>query len=53
MELCSGTWRTYGVFSETDLTTVPSHVDIEHAATPATAYRLLNDFVELKEGISV
>jgi len=49
-----GTWRTHGVFSGRDLVAVPEGVKPEHAATvsvnPATALRLLTDFVDLKEG---
>lgn len=49
-----GTWRTYGVFNESDFQTVPKDVKPEYAATvsvnPSTALRLLDDFVNLKEG---
>jgi len=49
-----GTWRTQGVFNSKDLFAVPEGIKPEYAATvsvnPATALRLLNDFVDLKEG---
>jgi len=49
-----GTWRTAGVFKSSDLLKVPSDIKPEYAATisvnPSTAYRLLEDFEQLKEG---
>jgi trans-2-enoyl-CoA reductase len=51
-----GTWRTYATAEESDLIAVPpaEGVKPEHLASlmvnPATAVRLLNDFVNLKEG---
>jgi len=49
-----GTWRTYGVFSQSDFLRVPSDIQPEYSATisvnPSTALRLLDDFVDLKQG---
>lgn len=49
-----GTWRTHAVCADSDLQTISDKIPLEYAATlavnPCTAYRLLNDFVELKEG---
>jgi len=49
-----GTWRTYGVFKENDWQKFPNDIKPEYAATisvnPCTAFRLLEDFVSLKEG---
>jgi len=49
-----GTWRTYGVFNESDVQFVPKDIDPQYAANlsvnPATAVRLLDDFVNLKSG---
>lgn len=50
----SGTWRTHAVLYEDDLLPVSEEIPIEYAATisvnPCTAYRMLNDFVQLKPG---
>jgi NADPH:quinone reductase-like Zn-dependent oxidoreductase len=52
--VCAGTWRTYALDNESAFTTIPKEIPVEYAATlavnPATAYRLLNDFVNLKSG---
>lgn len=49
-----GTWRSHGVCSASQLLKINSGVDIVAAATmsvnPCTAYRMLKDFVLLKEG---
>eukprot|EP01095_Lingulamoeba_sp_RSL-Kostka_P003384 TRINITY_DN14370_c0_g1_i1.p1 TRINITY_DN14370_c0_g1~~TRINITY_DN14370_c0_g1_i1.p1 ORF type:complete len:379 (+),score=138.42 TRINITY_DN14370_c0_g1_i1:37-1137(+) len=49
-----GTWSSHIVCGESDLTKVSKDIPVEYAATlsvnPCTAYRLLNDFVDLKEG---
>jgi trans-2-enoyl-CoA reductase len=49
-----GTWRQYAVASEDDLQAVPDNIPVEYSATisvnPCTAYRLLNDFAQLKPG---
>jgi trans-2-enoyl-CoA reductase len=51
-----GTWRTYANAEDKDLVAVPPAPGVkqEYLATlivnPATAFRLLNDFVNLKEG---
>merc|ERR1711974_10312 len=49
-----GTWRSHLIAKGDDFTAIPSDIPIEYAAcmtvNPATAYRLLNDFVDLKEG---
>ncbi|KAL0488776.1 trans-2-enoyl-CoA reductase [Acrasis kona] len=49
-----GTWRTYAVASESDLIQVPDDIPVEFSSVlsvnPMTAYRLLNDFADLKEG---
>ena len=49
-----GSWTTHAVVDEAQLTQVPNNIPAEYAAVlgiaPATAYRLLNDFVTLKEG---
>jgi len=54
-----GTWRTFAVANEKEFfpippTTTDSNVKLEYLASlsinPSTAYRLLNDFVQLKEG---
>lgn len=52
-----GTWRDYAVASHTELIKIPSDVDVATAATiavnPCTAYRMLKDFVPLKEGDTI
>lgn len=52
-----GTWRTHAIFPNNDLLKVPSAVDNINAATlivnPATALRMLRDFVEMKAGDTV
>jgi len=51
-----GTWRTHASWDQSDLLVVPpaNNVHPEYLATlsinPATAYRMLTDFVNLKEG---
>lgn len=49
-----GTWRSFAVADESELIKLPNDLPVEIAATlavnPCTAYRLLEDFVELKEG---
>ncbi|KAL1117686.1 hypothetical protein AAG570_004001 [Ranatra chinensis] len=49
-----GTWRSHGVFKETSLMKVRDDIPlVEQSATHsngATAYRMLKDFVALKEG---
>ncbi|PTX99832.1 alcohol dehydrogenase [Verrucomicrobia bacterium LW23] len=50
----SGTWRQRMVIQESSLTTVPQGLTQEQAATlvvnPATAWRMLHDFVTLQPG---
>ncbi|KAK4300049.1 hypothetical protein Pmani_017756 [Petrolisthes manimaculis] len=52
-----GTWRTHLVASSTDLIKIPSDIGVVEAATiavnPATAYRMLKDFVPVKSGETV
>lgn len=52
-----GTWRTHAIFDAQDLFRVPKELDIVQAATltvnPPTAYRMLQDFVQLKKGDTV
>lgn len=52
-----GTWRTHAIFPNQDLFKVPPNVDNVNAATiivnPATAFRMLRDFVELSPGDTV
>jgi len=51
-----GTWRTHATSSETELLAIPAVEGVQHeylaslSVNPATAYRMLNDFVSLKEG---
>lgn len=49
-----GTWRTHVVLTSDVLLKIPKDLGIVEAATltvnPCTAYRMLKDFVELKEG---
>lgn len=49
-----GTWRSKAVAASADVTKISDKIKIEDAATlsvnPATAYRLLADFAELKSG---
>mgnify|MGYP002631183316 CR=1 FL=1 len=49
-----GTWRDETVVEENDVITVPNDIPVSYAATlsvnPATAYRLLRDFAQLKPG---
>lgn len=52
-----GTWRSHALFKETDVVKVPSDLPLPEAANitvnPCTAYRMLKDFVDLKEGDTV
>ena len=49
-----GTWQSHIIAESSDLERIPNSLDTEQTAqafiNPTTAYRLLNDFVELKEG---
>jgi trans-2-enoyl-CoA reductase len=49
-----GTWRSHAVCSESAVDYIDSDISIESAATvsvnPATAYRMLHDFIQLKPG---
>eukprot|EP00871_Galdieria_phlegrea_P003229 jgi/Galph1/3907/GphlegSOOS_G2516.1 len=49
-----GSWREYGVFTESQLVPISKLVKIEHAALatggPCVAYRLLEDFTALSPG---
>eukprot|EP00761_Pharyngomonas_kirbyi_P010074 gb/GECH01010092.1/.p1 GENE.gb/GECH01010092.1/~~gb/GECH01010092.1/.p1 ORF type:complete len:379 (+),score=83.83 gb/GECH01010092.1/:1-1137(+) len=49
-----GTWTTHNVFPEDVLDPVPKDIPVNYAAllaiNPATAHRLLNDFVSLQKG---
>ena len=52
-----GTWRRYGVFQENHWYRIPNDLPISTAATmsinPPTAVRLLEEFVDLKEGDTI
>lgn len=52
-----GTWRTYGVFEQNHWYRIPHDLPIATAATmcinPPTALRLLEEFVDLKEGDTI
>eukprot|EP00752_Nemacystus_decipiens_P002076 g1987.t1 len=52
-----GTWRNVAKADESMLQKCPSNIPAEYAATigvnPCTAYRLLRDFVDLREGDTV
>lgn len=52
-----GTWRTHAIYPSQDLLKVPANVDNVNAATvtinPATAFRMLRDFVKLNPGDTV
>ena len=52
-----GTWRTHGIFKEEEVLKVPEGVPLPEASAitvnPCTAYRMLKDFVDLKEGDTV
>lgn len=52
-----GTWRSHAIYNENELMKVPSGVPSTEAATitvnPCTAYRMLKDFVALKENDTV
>jgi trans-2-enoyl-CoA reductase len=49
-----GTWRNYAVANSEELLAVPDDIPVEYSAVlgvaPSSAYRLLNDFVDLKAG---
>lgn len=51
----TGTWQTCGVFQADDWIKIAKDVPLNLAATllvnPCTAYRMLKDFVQLKEGM--
>ena len=51
---CVGTWQTKAVFPSSSLTKISSQVPLQMASmllvNPTTAYRMLKDFVHLKEG---
>lgn len=50
----SGTWRTHGVYEEENLIKIRNDISVESAATlminPATALRMLEDFISLRAG---
>lgn len=52
-----GTWRSHAIFQSKDILKVPPNVDKVSAATatvnPATAFRMLRDFVKLNTGDTV
>lgn len=52
----SGTWRSEAWCSEDDLQHVPADIPVIAAATvtvnPCTAYRMLEDYQQLQEGMS-
>lgn len=52
-----GTWRTHAIFPSQDVLKVPPNVNNVNAATvtvnPATAFRMLRDFVQLNPGDAV
>jgi len=49
-----GTWRTHGVFNQSDLLKIPKDIPLPLASVisvnPSTAYRLLEDFEKLNPG---
>ncbi|XP_015917036.2 enoyl-[acyl-carrier-protein] reductase, mitochondrial [Parasteatoda tepidariorum] len=53
----SGTWKTHGVYKDSDLIEIDKDIPLQSAVTlstnPCTAYRMLKDFVHLKEGDTV
>ena len=55
--LSPGTWRTHAVAPESSLLKVKKDIKPEYAAAiavnPCTAYRLLNDFADLKPGTAI
>ena len=52
--ISSGTWRTHAVVPQKEILKVKKNIKPEYistiSVTPCTAYRLLHDFVDLKEG---
>lgn len=54
IELMTGTWRQEAVVSSDDVIRVANDIPVAYAATiavnPATAYRMLRDFEQLKPG---
>lgn len=52
-----GTWRSHALFKEVDVMKVPSDLPLPEAANitvnPCTAYRMLKDFVDLKQGDTI
>lgn len=52
-----GTWKTYAVCEENDLSKIDETLPLMNAATiavnPCTAYRMMKDFVELKDGYTL
>ena len=50
----SGTWRTHAIYDEDNLIKIRNDISVESAATlminPATALRMLEDFVPLRDG---
>lgn len=52
-----GTWRSHGIFNESDVQKIPNDIPLPEACTvtvnPCTAYRMIKDFVDLKPGDTV
>lgn len=52
--VATGTWATHSVLNEKDVIVIDKEVDVLFGAqlsvNPCTAYRMLKDFVKLKEG---
>lgn len=52
-----GTWRSHGIFNESDVQKIPNDIPLAEACTvtvnPCTAYRMIKDFVDLKPGDTV
>ncbi|VDD88382.1 unnamed protein product [Enterobius vermicularis] len=50
----AGTWQTLGIYDAEDLVKIDKNMSLESAATfqvnPPTAYRMLSDFVTLRQG---
>lgn len=55
--LASGTWTTHTIINEKDLIVLDPDIDVLFASqitvNPCTAYRMLKDFVSLKEGDTI
>jgi mitochondrial enoyl-[acyl-carrier protein] reductase / trans-2-enoyl-CoA reductase len=49
-----GTWRSHGIFNESDVQKIPNNIPLPEAASvtvnPCTAYRMIKDFMNLNKG---